>query len=136
MEVASSKGLCTLQEGASGFRIEETVIDSGAYAGAVRPRGQGGEAVSIETNDRRDGDGDDSDEGKEEGGRRVERERSGWRERGGQVQTTAEEAATIFAAGARAGEAGETHPAQQAKCAILEGVAWSLAERGSTDGVG
>lgn len=53
---------------------------------------------------------------------------------GSSARTAAGKAATLIAAGCKAGEAG-AHPMQKTNGAVLEGLAWSIAGRGGTEGV-
>lgn len=129
IEVASSKGLCTLQENAKGFRKEEVVNDRDAHSAVFRSGGQRGTSVEEDKGLKK---GDDVGRN---GGMEGEKKIVSARDVCGQAQTAAEKAAVVLAAGARIGESG-AQSAQKANCAILEGTAWSLAGRSHKEGVG
>lgn len=120
---------------------------------------EGEEAGNVEATEKAAGEGKDDDivEGKAQlpssstaaagaaaagrGGRTGSVEGSpgsaGWMhgEKAGRKGATPGKAAELIAAGCKAGEAG-AHPTQKLNGAVLEGLAWSLAGRGSAEGVG
>ena len=107
IEVASSKGLCTLQENAKVFRKETVMNDHDGQSAVFRSSGRRGTSV------------EEDEEGMEDK----------------KIVTAAEKAAMVLADGAMMGESG-AQSAQKANCAILEGTAWSLAGRSHREGVG
>lgn len=113
IEVASSKGLCTLQENAKGFRKETVMNDHDGHSAVFRSSSRRGTSVEEDEGQKRGDDEEDIEE----------------------IVTAAEKAAMVLAAGAMIGESG-AQSAQKANCAILEGTAWSLAGRSHREGVG
>lgn len=132
--MANARGLCGLAEAAHCFSGEMT-----AAAETISPR--------VNSISRRDSDDTDSASGS---GTSTRRDRHGsqtieegggvnltgrrQRRRQAETESAAERAATIIAAGSKAGESG-AHPIQRANNAVLEGIAWSLAGRSGTKGV-
>lgn len=130
MEVANSRGLCAMQEGALRFNGELMEASAGAAPAETPPSSSTGSTAS-------------QGEALPDGGRRGSLGAGGGldstvkqrRRRRRRAKTAAEEAAIIIAKGGKAGEAGG-HTVQKAASATLEGIAWSMAGRGNTEGVG
>lgn len=116
IEVVNSKGLCTLQENAKGFRKETGMNDHDSQRAGFESSGQRGISVEDDMGPKK---GDDEEGAEEET----------------KIVSAAEKAAMVLAAGAMIGESG-AQPAQKANCAILESTAWSLAGRSHREGVG
>lgn len=154
LEVAISRGLCSLAEAAQRFTAEPRASASAAAvpnapAGAAEgtastpadPAPPDAERAAS-TVGGEDEDAARADEASAAGGGRAgstgkaasgtERRRSMPDGRAG--TTAAARAAVLIAAGCKAGEAG-AHPTQKTNGAVLEGLAWSLAGRGAVEGV-
>lgn len=142
MEVANSRGLCVLAEGARRFNggptaargdnspetsdcSEAPTISSGADIPGSDLGQPNLPRVATGANSSKMEDGDSI-----EGGGSTSKQRKPKQE-----TNVAEKAAMLIAAGGRAGEMG-AHPVQKTSSAILEGIAWSLAGKCNSNGVG
>lgn len=115
LEIANSRGLCNLASSTPHVTVPPP--DSNRSSSLDDKAGQTGQSDANDANSPEEKiDGEDGTGG--EDGR-------------GSVAATA---AVLISKGGKAGEEG-AHLAQRANNAILEGVAWSLAGRGTTDGV-
>lgn len=144
--MGNARGLCTIAEAAQVFSDEATQIDAAEATAAWRGSGssdKGGSSsagaanVATATSNGEAGEAAGPREGRVEspgemngaGQRRRSKQDGG----GSSARTAAERAAILIAAGCKAGEAG-AHPMQKTNGAVLEGLAWSLAGRGGTEG--
>lgn len=145
MEVANSRGLCTIAEGAKRFNGERTTqfgderTEARPDAAALSPFADAPSAGdSGSSTDRASATSEESEvlemAGVGRGGdgdvpRRAPRGRSR------QQETRAEKAAKIIAAGGKAAGGVGVHAVQKTCNAVLEGLVWSLAGRGDANGV-
>lgn len=131
VEVANSRGLCTLSAGAHGYIDPPPQFGVGDAAGTRRSL-QLAVGTQVANVTRVEGDGPSGSArrgagyGKHGGGEGGSR---------GSEASAALAAVELISAGGNAAEAGG-HPMQKAVNVVLEGVAWSLAEGGSAKGVG
>ncbi|CAN0319156.1 unnamed protein product, partial [Pylaiella littoralis] len=126
IEVGNSRGLCTLAEAAQRFCGEPASVASTSTSTA---NGEAGEVETEET-------AAEAARGECAGSPREALNSSAPRRSsssGQGVGTAAGKAAGLFASGCKAGEAG-AHPMQKTNGAVLEGLAWSLVGRGSSEG--
>ena len=145
MEVANSRGLCTIADGAKRFNGERTAPFGGERtearpdAPALSPFSAASSAGdSGSSTDRASATSEESGIQEMAGVGRagdVDVPRRAPRGRSRQGETRAEKAAKIIAAGGRAGGRVGAHPVQKTCNAVLEGLVWSLAGRGDADGV-
>lgn len=154
MEVANSRGLCSLAQEAQRLSAEprapspaaaskEPIEEAAKGATSVSSPGNVEAAATVAAGDDNDAVGVDAAAvaAAAAGGRAgsigkapssTERRRSVLDGRA--EETAAARAAMLIAAGCKAGEAG-AHPTQKTNGAVLEGLAWSLAGRGAVEGV-
>lgn len=146
MEVANSRGLCVLQASAKGFSgpsIPSNGDDASDEDEDTNMRTRTRVGITIEqTESPREAEDVESknrshrvSKSRDENGGDDKRSQEG---RGEQVKSPAVIAAMLISEGGKAGvttAGGGSHLAQKVSNAILEGVAWSLAGRGNTDGV-
>eukprot|EP00903_Cladosiphon_okamuranus_P008920 g8538.t1 len=152
IEVANSRGLCSLAQEAKKLSAEprastsaaaskESIEEAPTVAISASSRGNIEAAAAAVAGRGTDPDRVGAAEAAEAGGGRAgsignapsstERRRS--LPDGRAEETAASRAARLIAAGCKAGEAG-AHPTQKANGAVLEGLAWSLAGRGAVEG--
>lgn len=143
MEVANSRGLCAIAEGAQRFNGERKSLtedepDKVRLNADLPPATASVAGDSGSSTDRASATSESEESGVQmvgvggAGDGDVPRRASRGRIR--RADTTAEKAAMIIAAGGKAGGLG-AHPVQKTYNAVLEGLLWSIAGRGDTDGV-
>ena len=143
MEVANSRGLCAIAEGAQRFNGERKSLtedepDKVRLNADLPPATASVAGDSGSSTDRASATSESEESGVQmvgvggAGDGDVPRRASRGRIR--RADTTAEKAAMIIAAGGKAGGLG-AHPVQKTYNAVLEGLLWSIAGRGGTDGV-
>ncbi|CAM9639056.1 unnamed protein product, partial [Scytosiphon promiscuus] len=145
LEVANSRGLCAIAEAAQAFTGEATGTNAtgattealGSSRDSVEGDENGASFASISMNADGAGEAAASSRGRVGSFREVPavstRESNKRDGDSNSARTAAGKAATLIAAGCKAGEGG-AHPIQKTNGAVLEGLAWSMAGRGGAEG--